>query len=245
MTLPIPINAGVLGRMGSKEDAVGSVAMLSDNVQEACSHGDNGGAASKDDDAVMPPLAVAVKLEDTGTKAAEKVMASVSFVFSGCDAELYHIADDDMVASSWWLAALTWCLMASLRWTKYREVHPSVPPGGTTSQLNEPSLVVRCCSPWGVFSPMNDVIHDSWNVTWLPLTPMHWLMSVQKKSSTFELKTLATKVKCSNCKTGHAKKQCKKILCKKCCKADVRVDKCRAHGKKPAAAVLPTAMTAV
>lgn len=56
-------------------------------------------------------------------------------------------------------------------------------------------------------------------------------MRVEQKTNGFLLKMLATKVDCEECKAGRANKQCKKLLCKKCCLADETVTKCAAHGK--------------
>ncbi len=55
--------------------------------------------------------------------------------------------------------------------------------------------------------------------------------SIQQKSNGFMLKLLATKVDCEKCTTGHANKQCKKLLCKKCCLDDETTTKCAAHRK--------------
>jgi hypothetical protein len=70
-------------------------------------------------------------------------------------------------------------------------------------------------------------------------------MRVEKKSTPFALKPLSTKTNCSYCNTGHANKQCKKSLCKKCCLADSLVKKCTAHGKKPPAAAAAAAAPVV
>jgi hypothetical protein len=57
-------------------------------------------------------------------------------------------------------------------------------------------------------------------------------MTVEQKSNGFMLKLLAMKVDCEKCTTGHANKQCKKLLCKKCClDTDETTTKCAAHGK--------------
>jgi hypothetical protein len=61
-------------------------------------------------------------------------------------------------------------------------------------------------------------------------------MKAEKKSGGYALKVLATKIDCSICRTGRANKQCKKILCKKCCMNDASVSTCTTHGKKPGAA---------
>jgi hypothetical protein len=63
-------------------------------------------------------------------------------------------------------------------------------------------------------------------------------MKAEKKSGGYALKVLATKIDCSICRTGHANKQCKKILCKKCCMNDASVSTCTTHGKKPGAAAV-------
>jgi hypothetical protein len=59
-------------------------------------------------------------------------------------------------------------------------------------------------------------------------------MKVEQKLNGFMLKLLAMKVDCEKCTTGHANKQCKKQLCKKCCLEDETVAKCAAHGKRRA-----------
>jgi hypothetical protein len=57
-------------------------------------------------------------------------------------------------------------------------------------------------------------------------------MKVEQKLNGFMLKLLAIKVDCEKCTTGHANKQCKKLLCKKCCLEDETVSKCAAHAWK-------------
>jgi hypothetical protein len=64
------------------------------------------------------------------------------------------------------------------------------------------------------------------------LSPFRY-MAVEKKAGAFILKQLASIVNCSNCHSGHANKQCKNLLCKKCCIGDVSISKCVVHGKKP------------
>jgi hypothetical protein len=69
---------------------------------------------------------------------------------------------------------------------------------------------------------------------------MHWSkspflrMKAEKKSGGYTPKVLATKIDCSICHTGHANKQCKKILCKKCCMNDAFVSTCTTRSWKEA-----------
>jgi hypothetical protein len=60
-----------------------------------------------------------------------------------------------------------------------------------------------------------------------------WYMAVEKKAGSFILKQLALILNCSNCHMGRANKQCKNLLCKKCCIGDDSISTCVTHGKKP------------
>jgi len=58
---------------------------------------------------------------------------------------------------------------------------------------------------------------------------------IVKKHHGFQLERIITRIPCSKCKSGRANKNCKQVLCRKCClEDDSKTKRCAAHdtGKK-------------